>query len=91
MIDREKKWELWDALNGPKITEEPITVNDETTNDGGTQFEKRHWCEQIKTRNTPEGELWASCNPYEDNCNGGSNMARINNDEYLWTSTNDER
>lgn len=47
---------------------------------------RSHWCEKI---NTPDGVFWASCNPFDDECNGGSSIERVGEDEFLWTSTND--
>ena len=58
-IEREEKWKLWDALNGPSNVEEPTIVKDKTSQEGNL-LEKKHWCEQIKTRNNPKDELWAS-------------------------------
>ena len=50
---------------------------------------REHWCEQIKTIDINGNTMWASCDPFENECNGGSSIARVDDDEYLWTSTND--
>ena len=55
---------------------------------GGANI-REHWCEQIKTIDINGNTMWASCDPFENECNGGSSIARVDDDEYLWTSTND--
>lgn len=73
--------------------EDPFPVKE--TND---QLEKEdcenkvvmeHWCERIRICNDDGKSLWASCDPYGDECNGGSSKKRIGDVSSYWTSTND--
>ncbi|GJU40761.1 zinc knuckle CX2CX4HX4C containing protein [Tanacetum coccineum] len=48
---------------------------------------KAHWCTPILRIKEGVREVWASCNPFEDNCDGDNLL----NDEiqFYWESTND--
>jgi hypothetical protein len=51
-----------------------------------TTTERNHWCEIIEIANT----RWASCDPFDEHCDGGSSILRVSDDDHLWTSTNDD-
>jgi hypothetical protein len=102
-IDRDEKWKIWDKLNGPCNQDTSVTsssimkyIDHEAENNLSYEMEddskgKRHWCEEIKTHGANGEELWASCDPYDNSCNGGSSMARVGDYDHLWTSTYDDR
>ncbi|GJU41127.1 hypothetical protein Tco_0017870 [Tanacetum coccineum] len=48
---------------------------------------KTHWCEPVRQEHEKGYTLWASCDPYFDECDGGDNPRE--NKEY-WESSNDD-
>lgn len=72
--------------------------NNETKNDhnieeqaiiGGKENGKEHSCEKVRIHQDDGISFWASCDPYDDECNRGCSKERIGNMSYYWTSTND--
>jgi len=51
---------------------------------------KYHLCKAIPVDNDKWYDLWASCNPHNDICDGGDDKERVKNNKYMWSSTNDE-
>nr|GEZ27469.1 hypothetical protein [Tanacetum cinerariifolium] len=47
-----------------------------------------HWCESISRVNEDMHEHWASCNPYENECNRGD--LPENDIKHYWESANDD-
>ena len=68
-------------------TNKDIYCTDEHLSETDNKELRSHWCEKVKS---PGEIFWASCNPYDDMCNGGSNSGRLGKDEFFLSSTNDE-
>jgi len=63
-----------------KSIKDDISCKDDYSCDTNDKTIWKHWCEKIKT----VGEIfWASCNLFDEGCDGGSSMARVGDDDFL--------
>ncbi|GJY10727.1 hypothetical protein Tco_0378912 [Tanacetum coccineum] len=51
--------------------------------------ERVHWCEAISQKKEGVRKYWASCDPYNDICNGGGLPNNV--EKLYWESTNDNK
>ena len=92
-VDVDKKLEIWKEVN--HVHNDDQFPNNETNDftsekdQGDTGGDNKHWCEKVRIHHENGISYWASCNPYEEKCDGGSSKERIGNTSYYWKSTND--
>jgi len=51
---------------------------------------KNYWYKAMAIDNGKCYDLWASCDPRNEICDGGVNKERVNDDRYMWTALNVE-
>lgn len=51
---------------------------------------KTHWCERVRISNDEGETFWATCNPHEEECDGGISKDRVGDTSHIWKSTNDD-
>lgn len=86
------KWKctiVWEDINHSEEPNDPELIMDnegsndhESSNDARGENEREHWCEKIRVCNDDEESSWASCDPYGDECNGGSSKERVGQEVY---------
>nr|GEU41762.1 hypothetical protein [Tanacetum cinerariifolium] len=81
MLDKEETWEI-------EIVEEPSRKRDIDLS--SVVKLKVHWCMEILQQKGDGHEFWASCDPYDDQCDRGDLLDNTKK-KYYWTCMNDDK